>query len=230
MFHLLPVIEDDISSMVELWYDAFGDPINRRLYPDTLGGRAWLEDYHRASLQSPDQHYLKVVTDSTGSTPPLVAFVKWDFNTTSPGHHFPPRHVDFDHVFCDTFFGGLDQARRTIMGSRPHYCMLLSSIFCLFASILYHPGACGDAPANDDTPDLDALITHPDYRRQGAASMLIQWGCDRADQDGIPIWVDSSQEGAQIYQRFGFRDVSVSGVTPTGAMSMRRDPVHGEAV
>lgn len=60
--------------------------------------------------------------------------------------------------------------------------------------------------------------------------MLIQWGCDRADQDGIPIWVDSSQEGAQIYQRFGFRDVSVLGVTPTGAMSMRRDPVHGEAV
>ncbi|XRM36518.1 hypothetical protein ABZX51_000017 [Aspergillus tubingensis] len=198
MFHLLPVIEDDISSMVELWYDAFGDPINRRLYPDTLGGRAWLEDYHRASLQSPDQHYLKVVTDSTGSTSPLVAFVKWDFNTTSPGHHFPPRHVDFDQVFCDTFFGGLDQARRTIMGSRPHYY-------------------------------LDALITHPDYRRQGAASMLIQWGCDRADQDGIPIWVDSSQEGARIYERFGFRDVSVSGVTPTGAMSMLRDPVGGDA-
>ncbi|RAK83128.1 acyl-CoA N-acyltransferase [Aspergillus costaricaensis CBS 115574] len=198
MFHLLPVIEDDISSMVELWYDAFGDPINRRLYPDTLGGRAWLEDYHRASLQSPDQHYLKVVTDSTGSTSPLVAFVKWDFNTTSPGHHFPPRHVDFDQVFCDTFFGGLDQARRTIMGSRPHYY-------------------------------LDALITHPDYRRQGAASMLIQWGCDRADQDGIPSWVDSSQEGVWIYQRFGFRDVSVSGVTPTGAMSMLRDPVGGDA-
>ncbi|GLB11084.1 hypothetical protein AtubIFM57258_007503 [Aspergillus tubingensis] len=198
MFHLLPVIEDDISSMVKLWYDTFGDPINRRLYPDTLGGRAWLEDYHRASLQSPDQHYLKVVTDSTGSTSPLVAFVKWDFNTTSPGHHFPPRHVDFDQVFCDTFFGGLDQARRTIMGSRPHYY-------------------------------LDALITHPDYRRQGAASMLIQWGCDRADQDGIPIWVDSSQEGARIYQRFGFRDVSVSGVTPTGAISMLRDPVGGDA-
>ncbi|PYH32061.1 GNAT family N-acetyltransferase [Aspergillus neoniger CBS 115656] len=198
MFHLLPVIEDDISSMVELWYDNFGDPINRRLYPDTLGGRTWLEDYHRASLQSPDQHYLKVVTDSTGSTSPLVAFVKWDFNTTSPGHHFPPRHVDFDQVFCDTFFGGLDQARRTIMGSRPHYY-------------------------------LDALITHPDYRRQGAASVLIQWGCDRADQDGIPIWVDSSQEGARIYQRFGFRDVSVSGVTPIGAMSMLRDPVGGDA-
>ncbi|GKZ73684.1 hypothetical protein AnigIFM50267_010617 [Aspergillus niger] len=198
MFQVLPVTEADLPTMVELWYDAFGDPINRRLYPDTPGARVWLEDYYRASLQSPDQHYLKIVTD-TAPTSPLVAFVKWDFNTTTPGHHFPPRHVDFDQAFCDTFFGGLDQARRTIMGERPHYY-------------------------------LDALITHPDYRRQGAASMLIQWGCDRADQDGIPIWVDSSQEGAQIYQRFGFRDVSVSGVTPTGAMSMRRDPVHGEAV
>jgi hypothetical protein len=110
--------------MVDLWYDAFGDPINRRLYPDTPGARAWLEDYHRASLQSPDQHYLKIVTD-TAPTSPLVAFVKWDFNTTTPGHHFPPRHVDFDQDFCDTFFGGLDQARRTIMGARPHYCMFL---------------------------------------------------------------------------------------------------------
>ncbi|OJJ66135.1 hypothetical protein ASPBRDRAFT_59998 [Aspergillus brasiliensis CBS 101740] len=196
MFQVLPVTETDLPSMVELWYDAFGDPINRCLYPDTPGARAWLEDYHRASLQSPDQHYLKIITD-TKSTSPLVAFVKWDFNTTSPGHHFPPRPADFDHAFCDTFFGGLDQARRTIMGTRPHYY-------------------------------LDALITHPDYRRQGAASKLIQWGCDRADQDGIPIWVDSSQEGSQIYRRFGFHDVSVSGVTPTGAMSMLRDPVRGD--
>ncbi|RAL03360.1 GNAT family N-acetyltransferase [Aspergillus ibericus CBS 121593] len=193
MFQLHPLTADDLPALVDLWYDAFSIPINLRLFPDTAGVRAWLAAYHRASLERPDQHYLKITADSA-SSPPLVAMVKWDFNTTAPGHRFPVWHADSDRPFCDDFFGSMDEARRTIMGPRPHYY-------------------------------LDTLLTHPDYQRQGAASRLIRWGCDRADHDGRPIWVDASPEGAALYQRFGFRDVSVPGITPEGAISMLRDPV-----
>ncbi|PWY75984.1 acyl-CoA N-acyltransferase [Aspergillus sclerotioniger CBS 115572] len=196
MFQLHPLSADDLPALVALWYDSFSIPINLRLFPDTAGVRAWLEGYHRVSLDSPDQHYLKITLDSASS--PLVAIVKWDFNTTAPGHRFPAWHDESDRAFCDAFFGSIDKARRKIMGTRQHYY-------------------------------LDTLLTHPGYQRQGAGSMLIRWGCDRADHDGLPIWVDASPEGAVLYQRFGFRDVSVPGVTPEGAVSMLRDPIPADA-
>lgn len=59
--------------------------------------------------------------------------------------------------------------------------------------------------------DLDTLGTHPDYQRRGAGSMLVQWGCDLADKDGVAAYVDASKEGASLYQRHGFVDFSLPG-------------------
>jgi hypothetical protein len=41
--------------------------------------------------------------------------------------------------------------------------------------------------------------------------MLIKWGCDLADKDGIAAYVDASKEGALLYQRHGFVDLSLPG-------------------
>lgn len=56
--------------------------------------------------------------------------------------------------------------------------------------------------------DLDMLGTHPEYRQRGAASMLVRWGCELADRDGVLAYVDASKEGARLYQKFGFEDRS----------------------
>ncbi|OHW98399.1 GNAT family protein [Colletotrichum incanum] len=32
--------------------------------------------------------------------------------------------------------------------------------------------------------DLDTLVTHPDYQRRGAGSMLLKWGCELAARRG----------------------------------------------
>lgn len=50
------------------------------------------------------------------------------------------------------------------------------------------------------------LGTHPDFRRRGAASMLVAWGCDLADQIGVAAYIDASKEGAVVYEKFGFKD------------------------
>ncbi|RLL98080.1 hypothetical protein CFD26_106066 [Aspergillus turcosus] len=71
---------------------------------------------------------------------------------------------------------------------------------------------------------LDMLATHPDYRRQGAGSMLIQWGCDRADEEGLPAYVDAHQAAAPLYQKFGFRDRTDLKVDLHGAVPMVREP------
>lgn len=52
------------------------------------------------------------------------------------------------------------------------------------------------------------LATHPDYRRRGAGSMLIQWGCDVADREGAGAYIDASKAGAPLYAKHGFVDHS----------------------
>ncbi|GIK06125.1 hypothetical protein Aspvir_001768 [Aspergillus viridinutans] len=70
---------------------------------------------------------------------------------------------------------------------------------------------------------LDMLVTHPDYRRQGAGSMLIQWGCDRADGEGVPAYVDAHHAAAPLYRKFGFRDRTDVQVDLQGALPMVRE-------
>ncbi|KAH8815539.1 acyl-CoA N-acyltransferase [Xylogone sp. PMI_703] len=69
---------------------------------------------------------------------------------------------------------------------------------------------------------LDMLCTHPDYRRRGAGSMLVQWGCEEADRKGIPAYIDASKDGAKLYKKFGFIDQSDPKNTSEGIASMVR--------
>lgn len=68
------------------------------------------------------------------------------------------------------------------------------------------------------------LVTHPDFRRQGAASMLIKWGCDLADQNGVAAYLDAHEDAAPLYMRFGFKVRDDIGVTSDGAVPMIREP------
>ncbi|KAL4871215.1 hypothetical protein BDV12DRAFT_194577 [Aspergillus spectabilis] len=65
---------------------------------------------------------------------------------------------------------------------------------------------------------LDTLATHPDYQRQGAGSMLLKWGCDLADEQGVGLYVDASKAGAPLYERFGFVDESEPGAGEVASM------------
>jgi predicted N-acetyltransferase YhbS len=48
------------------------------------------------------------------------------------------------------------------------------------------------------------LGTIPEYRRQGVASMLVGWGADLADRDGVEAFVDASDQGKPVYAKFDF--------------------------
>ncbi|PWY69045.1 acyl-CoA N-acyltransferase [Aspergillus heteromorphus CBS 117.55] len=196
MFQLRPITAEDIPYLVDLWHLAFTGPINERLFPDTPGLRAWGEHFHRSSLTGPNQRYLKIISDAE-SAPPFVAFVKWDLDTASPN---PEHRFPPWHADSDRDF--CDHFFRAMDQARKTIMRGRKHYY------------------------LDTLATHPDYQRKGAASMLIQWGCEVADREGMPIWVDASEDGAALYKRFGFQDVSVPGVTPEGASSMLREPVR----
>lgn len=56
---------------------------------------------------------------------------------------------------------------------------------------------------------LGMIVTSPDYRRRGAASLLLRWGIEKADERGVEIYLESSVAGRPLYEKFGLRPLKV---------------------
>ena len=54
---------------------------------------------------------------------------------------------------------------------------------------------------------LDTLATLQAHERRGAGSMLVRWGCARADEVGVEAFLEASPMGAPMYARHGFQPV-----------------------
>ncbi|EOA84716.1 hypothetical protein ACJQWK_06718 [Exserohilum turcicum] len=51
---------------------------------------------------------------------------------------------------------------------------------------------------------LDTLVTLDQHQRRGAGSMLVRWGCEKADEAGVEAFLEASPMGAPVYARHGF--------------------------
>ena len=54
---------------------------------------------------------------------------------------------------------------------------------------------------------LDTLVTYQQHERRGAGSMLVRWGCEKADEAGVVAYLEASPVGAPMYARHGFEVV-----------------------
>ncbi|KAF1973350.1 acyl-CoA N-acyltransferase [Bimuria novae-zelandiae CBS 107.79] len=54
---------------------------------------------------------------------------------------------------------------------------------------------------------LDTLVTHPDHHRRGAGGMLLKWGCAKADEAGTEAYLEASEMGEPLYQRYRYEPV-----------------------
>ncbi|KAF2151540.1 hypothetical protein K461DRAFT_321766 [Myriangium duriaei CBS 260.36] len=52
---------------------------------------------------------------------------------------------------------------------------------------------------------LGMMFTARESRRQGAGTLMMQWGCDLADHLFLPIWLTTTPTGRYLYERFGFK-------------------------
>lgn len=50
------------------------------------------------------------------------------------------------------------------------------------------------------------ITVHPKYQGRGVGPALIKQGTDRADSEGVPCWVHSSEAGVHTYQKCGFEE------------------------
>jgi GNAT superfamily N-acetyltransferase len=54
---------------------------------------------------------------------------------------------------------------------------------------------------------LELVVTKPEYRRKGAAGLLLRWGLEKADQEEVEAYLEASPEEKPVYEHFGFREV-----------------------
>lgn len=52
--------------------------------------------------------------------------------------------------------------------------------------------------------DVDIVGTHPAARRRGVATMLVNWGLERAKEEGLEVYLSSTREGRLVYEKVGF--------------------------
>ena len=48
------------------------------------------------------------------------------------------------------------------------------------------------------------MFTHPEHRRKGVGSLVMDWGLERADRMGLECFIEATEEGKPCYERFGF--------------------------
>lgn len=46
-------------------------------------------------------------------------------------------------------------------------------------------------------------FVHPDHRRRGAGHLLVEWGTKKADEMGVEMFVESTEDGKPLYDRHG---------------------------
>jgi predicted N-acetyltransferase YhbS len=54
---------------------------------------------------------------------------------------------------------------------------------------------------------LFTLTTHPDHHRRGAGAMLLERMMEEVDKQGLSAYLESSEMGKPLYEKFGFEEV-----------------------
>ncbi|WYZ37577.1 hypothetical protein EsH8_II_001083 [Colletotrichum jinshuiense] len=188
---------DDVPALTELWFAAFKDDAGiRRLWPDTPGVRKWWDDANRSDiLNKPFQRYVKVIDPGSadaGGRARIAAYAKWDLSMPE----------------------GRGRRYPPWHGDMPGQ---LCDVF-----MQREEDERRRVMGDQKHYYLDTLVTHPDYQRRGAGSMLLEWGCSVADENGVGAYVDASKAGAPLYQRFGFVDESEPDAGEVASMARRK--------
>ncbi|KAK8222754.1 acyl-CoA N-acyltransferase [Phyllosticta capitalensis] len=85
---------------------------------------------------------------------------------------------------------------------------------------------------------LHLLVTHPDHQGRGAGKLLLQWGLERADAAGLPVYIEATPAGFPVYRKLGFEplethtfDLAKYGLegTDTHTIMMRQPGPRAEA-
>ncbi|KAF4453065.1 gnat family protein [Fusarium austroafricanum] len=179
---LRQAVPDDIPQMREVYYSAFGDTI--------IGSRVFCAN-KEASNPFFQEGFSKDMAD------PTCEFLVVTHKKTSPDSK--------DEEIVALAKWGLPGA--AIQDPPPAEVWpangdLAVEFFSAMANA--HRKAMGDRPHYY----LELICTHEAWQGKGAASLLLRWGVERADAEGLPCFLEATPKGKVVYERFGFTETA----------------------
>ncbi len=141
--------------------------------------------------------YKQVFNDDAGT---MIGFAKWillDTPEASAKFYRPVPNFGTgkNAEACTFFFTTLSDRQKHLMSGRPYLCKcrnIASSPRVAHSDIVLH-----------------YLHTDPDFQRRGAGAMLVKWGFEKADELGLPIYLESTTSAHQFYKNLGFKDIEM---------------------
>ncbi|OQO04925.1 hypothetical protein B0A48_07943 [Cryoendolithus antarcticus] len=175
-----------------------GTPLPRRELVEGIMRSGWGKD--------PAQSLLKVVDDETGE---IVACAMWRVQTEESDEQLDARGAAMIRKALNPHAGatgGVEGGEGTVdeTGKKSGPPSMMGEMGRQWEA--FRAETFGSAPH----AHLQILVTHPAHQRRGAGSLLVKWGCDRADEVGVVAVLMASAAGLHVYEKAGFLTVKTS--------------------
>ena len=176
------VEESDLEELSYLVFDGFAEnPVNRVIYPKgaTRSTIKWNIAGDRRGLREDNHaHYLCV---RTGPDNPIMSYALWyEYPMGEDANTDTKENLECPPDSNADAFREIDP-----IGARKRQFLMKKQPFMYLAD----------------------LVTIPAAKRQGAASLLLKWGMERAKAVGIPCYLQASPEGSSLYKKHGFVEI-----------------------
>lgn len=190
---LHPLQESDLDDYYEIVWQAFKDDIMALLYPNGFSQAA--REHIKASTlkkwrtNADTNNHMKAVDTDLPDTAPfgkIVGIAYWIFYPNERSE--AEMKADEEKGLEDGFTPG---------ANAPFIKAFFGAIGKCKKEIL------GGRPY----VLLQMLGTHPSHHRRGVGAMHLKWGFERADELGLPVYLEASPAGTPLYARMGFDTV-----------------------
>ncbi|EXJ77805.1 hypothetical protein A1O3_10034 [Capronia epimyces CBS 606.96] len=184
-FVVLPATPSDLEAVARLQFDACAsDHAFPVLFPrgGTLTSITHFVNSYGNDMENDPSCHIMIVKEALSRE--VVSFAIW--------HFYPPRSQDEieEEMLIHEFPLPSDSNKE--LGNK----LLHASIRKRHEVVATNIGA-----------ERPYACTSPQYQRQGAGSLLLDWGLERADDRGLATYVEASPAAVRLYQRHGFKEV-----------------------
>ena len=185
------VSEDDLLALTEIEYKAFciASPLNALLYPNGMTEPILAKGLpmRQKDLADPSVVLKKVIDTSKDSE--IIAHAKWKIFRTDQ----PLEEWDINSATNEA------EALAEEFSDHPDFNSKLFIPFARGMDELKRRCIKGKARIH-----LANLTTHPDHQRRGAAKMLLDYGAELAEREGLQTTILASYFAVPLYTREGF--------------------------
>ncbi|KAF2198015.1 acyl-CoA N-acyltransferase [Delitschia confertaspora ATCC 74209] len=186
---LSPLNPDEIGDFVRIQCAAFQSGMAHKMsLPLTPEKRQSMRDRNLKSLrEDSDCHYLKVVDTDTNE---IIACAKWRINLSERSEEVVEKTLPV-----------VDESEGANRAERDFMRWLRENRWEWMGGRPFYL--------------LHILVTDPKHHRRGAGGMLLRWGIEQADRDGLPSYLEASEDGRPLYERNGFKAIKEGWFDPT---------------